>query len=97
MQKEKISVCVDKELWQRYQEYCKSQGFSFSGRIELLIRRELEMSTKKEKKHQEIITILAEMINEKSMEKELEMKTQESRGQKMSMASEQINKLNITT
>ncbi|MBU1975364.1 MAG: hypothetical protein KKG59_03080 [Nanoarchaeota archaeon] len=63
--KEKISVVVDKELWTDFKAYCKENGMSFSKKVEVLIRNELDHKTRKEKRQTEIMEILADLIHEK--------------------------------
>lgn len=67
--KEKISVVVDKELWSRFKEYCRTHGFSMSNKVEVLIRNELDSKTRREQKQKEVMDILAELIQEKKQTK----------------------------
>jgi len=67
--KEKISVVVDKELWVEFKEYCKKHGFSMSNKIEVLIRHELDHKNRREKRQQEVMEIIAELVDEKKSTK----------------------------
>ncbi len=63
--KEKISLVIEKELWEQFRTFCKNNGCSFSKKVEVLIRNELDHKTRKEKRTEEIMDILATMISEK--------------------------------
>ncbi|MFH1916799.1 MAG: hypothetical protein ABIJ21_06055 [Nanoarchaeota archaeon] len=67
--KEKVSLILDKETWQEFKKHCHDHGFNFSRKIEILIRNELNQKPRKEKRTQEIMEMLAELISEKSVDK----------------------------
>ena len=69
--KEKVSLILDKETWQEFKKHCHDNGFNFSRKIEILIRNELDHKPRKEKRTQEIIDLLAEMISEKTDRKDV--------------------------
>lgn len=66
--KEKISLVIEKELWDSFKAYCKDNGMSFSKKIEVMISNELNSKTRREKKQAEIMEILAELVHEKKLD-----------------------------
>ena len=42
----KISLTIEKDLYERYKKYCANKGYKYSTRIAVLIKQELEKESR---------------------------------------------------
>ncbi|MBW2993362.1 hypothetical protein KY317_02210 [Candidatus Woesearchaeota archaeon] len=45
--KQKVTLSVNSEVYQKYQDYCEKHAFMLSKKIELFMKKELEENEKK--------------------------------------------------
>jgi Cft2 family RNA processing exonuclease len=48
--KQKVTISVDSETYQKYRDYCEEHAFMLSKKIELFMKKELEENAKSKKK-----------------------------------------------
>ncbi|MBN1645756.1 hypothetical protein JW868_01820 [Candidatus Woesearchaeota archaeon] len=61
-QKNKISLNIDSGLWNRFKEYCEGNAFNLSGKVELLLKKELANAKRKETSHKKVLDAISKFM-----------------------------------